>query len=288
MTRFPFPPLRPVAFLSPVSGPSSECANISCCRWKAAQTSDLGADVPRAPSRPPMLWPRACGPSSQGKPPGPLLESGDQRELGVPCSQEDGAAEQWGCGGTEARGGLQATSLSSAWRYFRPQETLDVFGAGPCFHAGQIRTPSRRVRGHISFLGHPGSSPVLLTWSRHQAPTGPQPGSQVGILKCVEPEAVPICTPTVLGSSDHPHPTMADLQPGKPGRPPCVHQPPPQGASPFSASLFSSAWLGLLLSAARGLTLFPSGGGSPPLSPRPRRMSVAVRVAPRRHQQKEG
>lgn len=147
MTRFPFPPLRTVAFLSPVSGPSSECANISCCRWKAAQTSDLGADVPRAPSRPPMLWPRAYGPSSQGKPPGPLLESGDQRELGVPCSQEDRATEQWGCGGTEARGGLQATSLSSAWRYFRPQETLDVFGAGPCFHAGQIRMPSRRIQG---------------------------------------------------------------------------------------------------------------------------------------------
>lgn len=151
MTRFPFPPLRPVAFLSPVSGPSSECANISCCRWKAAQTSDLGADVPRAPSRPPTLRPRACGPSSPGKPPGPLLEFGDQRELGVPCSQEDGAVEQWGCGGTEARRGLQATSLSSAWRYFWPQETLDVFGAGPCFHAGQIRTPralpSRKVQG---------------------------------------------------------------------------------------------------------------------------------------------
>lgn len=136
-------------------------------------------------------------------------------------------------------------------------------------------------RGHISFLGHLGSSPVLLTWSRHQAPTGPQPGSQVGILKCVEPEAVPVCTPTVLGSSDHPHPTMADLQSGKPGRPPCVHQPPPQGASPFSASLFPSAWLGLLLSATQGLTLFPSGGGSAALVPPPQARERGPSASPR-------
>lgn len=143
---------------------------------------------------------------------------------------------------------------------------------GPC--------PAGKFRGHVSFLRHPGSSPVLLTWSRHQAPTGLQPGSQAGILKCAEPEVVLICTPTVLGSSDHPHPTMADLQPGKPEHPPCVHQPPPQGASPFSASLFSSAWLGLLLSAAQGLTLFPSGGRSAALVPPPQARERGLSASP--------
>lgn len=108
------------------------------------------------------------------------------------------------------RRGLQATSLSSAWRYFRPQQTLDVFGAGPCFHVCQMRTrralPSRRVQGPCQLPQAPRLFPRLAHPESASGSTGPQPGSQAGIPKCEEPEAVPVCTPTILGSRDHPLP----------------------------------------------------------------------------------
>lgn len=51
--QFPFPPpALLVAFLCGV-GSSSQCSNISCWRWKAAQTVDLGSSVPQPlPARP--------------------------------------------------------------------------------------------------------------------------------------------------------------------------------------------------------------------------------------------
>lgn len=138
MTRFPFPPLRAAAFLSPVSSSSSECANISCCRWKAARTSDLGAVFPQlCPARPrsgqgPVLPPSRPGPASS------------PRRASQPLSSLE-TSGRWGAPlpggrGAEAGARLQAASLCSASRYFRPQQT-PVLGAGPSFHACQIRTP---------------------------------------------------------------------------------------------------------------------------------------------------
>lgn len=61
----PFPhSTRSLSFPLP-SGSSFECSNISCCRWKAAQTFDLGSSVPPAPSRTPTLRPRARSLSPQ-------------------------------------------------------------------------------------------------------------------------------------------------------------------------------------------------------------------------------
>ena len=66
--------------------------------------------------------------------------------------------------------------------------------------------PSRRVQGPCQLPQAPRLFPSPAHLESALGLTGPQPGSQAGIPKCAEPEAVPVCTPIVLGSRDHRHP----------------------------------------------------------------------------------
>lgn len=176
-------------------------------------------------------------------------------------------------GGQKPEEGLQATSLSSSWRCSWPQQTLHVFGAGPCFHACQMRTlralPSRRVQGPCQLPQAPRLFPRPAHPESALGLTGPQPGSQAGIPKCAEPEAVPVCAPTVLGSRDHPPPPWLSCSLGSRGAHPVSISLHP--GAPLPSQLLFLACLGLPLSATQGFTLFPSGGRSTALVTLPTR-----------------
>ena len=159
----------------------------------------------------------------------------------MPCSVEDGPGSGGVGGWTEAGGGAPGHLTFLILEVFLA--TTDT----PCFWSRSLlpRLSDEDAEG----LAQQESSGAMSAAPGTQAfPPSCSPG--VSIRPDGAPARIPGWTPKVRRArgrpslrphrpgQQRPPPTpMAVLQPGKPGRPPCVHQPPPWGASPFSASL---------------------------------------------------
>ena len=196
----------------------------------------------------------------------------------MPCSVEDGPGSGGVGGWTEAGGGAPGHLTFLILEVFLA--TTDT----PCFWSRSLlpRLSDEDAEG----LAQQESSGAMSAAPGTQAfPPSCSPGvsirpdgaparnscprPQAGIPKCAEPEAVPVCAPTVLGSRDHPPPPWLSCSLGSRGAHPVSISLHP--GAPLPSQLLFLACLGLPLSATQGFTLFPSGGRSTALVTLPTR-----------------
>lgn len=196
-------------------------------------------------------------------------------------------------GGQKPEEGLQATSLSSSWRCSWPQQTLHVFGAGPCFHACQMRTlralPSRRVQGPCQLPQAPRLFPRPAHPESALGLTGPQPGipapgPRLESQSAQSPRPSQSAPPPswAAETTPHPHGCPAAWEAGAPTL--C-----PSASTLGRLSLLSFSFWPASASHFPPLRVSPCSlpeAGAPPLLPSQRERGP-VRIAPRRHQQKE-